>query len=62
MVGPPKGNVPKFYVKPVTAFGDAVIGQEGNRLSDEGTVEAFVKSVGTGKTSLSPPSVKPPTL
>ncbi|PFX27615.1 Ubiquitin carboxyl-terminal hydrolase 19 [Stylophora pistillata] len=37
VVGPPKGNVPKFYVKPVTAFGDAVIGQEGNRLSDEGS-------------------------
>ena len=29
MVGPLKGNMPKFYMKPVTEFGDAVGGQEG---------------------------------
>ena len=47
MVGPLKGNMPKFYMKPVTAFGDAVVGQEGNRLSDEGTLNCLRKSVGT---------------
>ncbi|XP_078372001.1 ubiquitin carboxyl-terminal hydrolase 19-like isoform X3 [Oculina patagonica] len=37
VVGPPKGSFPKFYIKPVTVYGDAVTGQEGNRLSEEGT-------------------------
>lgn len=36
VVGPPKGSIPKFYIKPVTVYGDAVTGQEGNRLSEEG--------------------------
>lgn len=47
MVGPLKGNMPKFYMKPVTESGDAVVGQEGNRLSDEGTLNCLRKSVGT---------------
>lgn len=47
MVGPLKGIMPKFYMKPVTEFGDAVVGQEGNRLSDEGTLNCLRKSVGT---------------
>lgn len=51
VVGPLKGNMPKFYMKPVTEFGDAVVGQEGNRLSDEGTLNCLRKSVGTWKNS-----------
>lgn len=50
-MGPLKGNMPKFYMKPVTEFGDAVVGQEGNRLSDEGTLNCLRKSVGTWKNS-----------
>ena len=29
-------SFPRFYIKPVTAYGEAIVGQDGNRLSDEG--------------------------
>ena len=37
----PRDGAPRFYVKPVTAYGDGIIGQEGSRLSDQG--KSFVK-------------------
>ena len=39
---PEKENVPKFHIKPVTSYGDGIIGQEGSRLSDEGYCNCFV--------------------
>lgn len=29
-------SFPRFYIKPVTTYGEAIVGQDGNRLSDEG--------------------------
>ena len=34
VVGP---SYPKFYIKPVTAYGEPITGQDGSRLSEEGT-------------------------
>lgn len=31
-----KESCPKFFIKPVTAYGDGITGEEGRRLSDEG--------------------------
>ena len=62
MVGPLKGNMPKFYMKPVTEFGDAVGGQEGNRLSDEGTLNCLrhlQRALEDEKILVSPRIVKP---
>ena len=38
----PRDSAPRFYVKPVTAYGDGIVGQEGSRLSDQG--KSFVKT------------------
>ena len=37
----PRDGQPRFYVKPVTAYGEGIVGQEGGRLSDQG--KSFVK-------------------
>ena len=37
----PRDGQPRFYVKPVTAYGEGIVGQEGSRLSDQG--KSFVK-------------------
>lgn len=33
----PRDGQPRFYVKPVTAYGEGIVGQEGGRLSDQGS-------------------------
>jgi len=42
----PRDGAPRFYVKPVTAYGDGIVGQEGSRLSDQGKscVQTFLMS------------------
>ena len=38
---PANDSFPKFHVKPVTAYGDGISGQEGTRLSGEGSFLAL---------------------